>query len=173
MGFVLGQRSLNNLNRVHPKLVAVVQRAIQISVVDFGLPDASARTAEEQNALFRQGRSQKDGYKNKSNHQVKSDGFGHAVDLVPWVPTGRNNAYQFDWNDWIFFYQIAGAMGIASRELRTELVWGCAWDRLMSAYTPPVKSVHVAAEAMKAESRAYTIRHPGKDFLDGPHFELR
>lgn len=81
------QSSLDKMKKVHPKLVEVMKAAIENSPFDFRITDG-ARTAEEQFALYQLGRTKPgrkvtncDGYKSKSNHQIKSDGFGHAVDI--------------------------------------------------------------------------------------------
>ena len=83
------QSSLDKMKKVHPKLVEVMKAAIENSPFDFRITDG-ARTAEEQNYLYQQGRTRPgqkvtncDGYKAKSNHQIKSDGYGHAVDIFP------------------------------------------------------------------------------------------
>ena len=83
------QSSLDKMKKVHPKLVEVMKEAIKNSPFDFRITDG-ARTAEEQFALYQIGRSKPgrivtncDGKKAKSNHQIKSDGFGHAVDIFP------------------------------------------------------------------------------------------
>ena len=83
------QSSLDKIKKVHPKLVEVMKVAIENSPYDFRITDG-ARTAEEQNYLYQQGRTRSgqkvtncDGYKAKSNHQIKEDGFGHAVDIFP------------------------------------------------------------------------------------------
>ena len=87
--YSFSQTSLDKMSKVHPKLVEVMKEAIKNSPFDFRITDG-ARTAEEQNALYQLGRSKPgrkvtncDGYKAKSNHQIKSDGFGHAVDIFP------------------------------------------------------------------------------------------
>ena len=83
------QSSLDKMKNVHPKLVEVMKAAIENSPYDFRITDG-ARTAEEQNYLYQQGRTRPgqkvtncDGYKAKSNHQIKADGYGHAVDIFP------------------------------------------------------------------------------------------
>ena len=85
--FVLSQKSLEKLNGVHINLVNFFKELILVSPWDFKIT-AGVRTAEEQNKLYQQGRTVKgikvtkvDGYKLKSNHQVKCDGFGYAVDI--------------------------------------------------------------------------------------------
>ena len=83
------QSSLDKMKKVHPKLVEVMKTAIENSPYDFRIIDG-ARTAEEQFALYQIGRSKPgrivtncDGKRAKSNHQIKSDGYGHAVDIFP------------------------------------------------------------------------------------------
>ena len=89
MAFILSTRSKNNLKGVHPSVVKVISEAIVESPYDFVIT-SGVRTATQQNALYQQGRNgnpgkrvtNADGYKNKSNHQPKSDGFGHAIDIA-------------------------------------------------------------------------------------------
>lgn len=83
------QRSKDALKGVHPDLVKVMEAAIINSPVDFTIIQG-VRTTAQQQALYAQGRTKPgnkvtnaDGVRNKSNHQVKADGFGHAVDLYP------------------------------------------------------------------------------------------
>ena len=87
--YSFAQSSLDKMKNVHPKLVEVMKAAIENSPYDFRITDG-ARTAEEQFALYQIGRSKPgrivtncDGKKFKSNHQIKSDGYGHAVDIFP------------------------------------------------------------------------------------------
>nr|DAR53832.1 MAG TPA: Lysozyme [Caudoviricetes sp.] len=83
------QSSLDKMKKVHPKLIEVMKAAIENSPFDFRITDG-ARTTEEQFALYQIGRSKPgrivtncDGKRAKSNHQIKSDGYGHAVDIFP------------------------------------------------------------------------------------------
>jgi putative secretion activating protein len=87
--YSFAQSSLDKMEKVHPKLVDVMKAAIENSPFDFRITDG-ARTAEEQFALYQIGRSKPgrivtncDGKKFKSNHQIKADGYGHAVDIFP------------------------------------------------------------------------------------------
>ena len=87
--YSFSQSSLDKMEKVHPKLVEVMKEAIENSPFDFRITDG-ARTVEEQFALYQKGRTLPgpkvtncDGKKFKSNHQIKSDGFGHAVDIFP------------------------------------------------------------------------------------------
>lgn len=78
------KRSIDNLKGVHPDLVKLMTEAIKDSPVDFTITEG-VRTAERQQMLFKQRPkvTNIDGIIKKSNHQVKSDGYGHAVDLYP------------------------------------------------------------------------------------------
>ena len=87
--YSFSQVSLDKMKKVHPKLVEVMKAAITNSPFDFRIT-AGARTAEEQFALYQKGRTLPglkvtncDGKNFKSNHQIKSDGYGHAVDIFP------------------------------------------------------------------------------------------
>ena len=87
--YSFSQESLDKMKKIHPKLVEVMKAAIENSPYDFRITDG-ARTTEEQFALYQIGRSKPgrivtncDGKKAKSNHQIKSDGYGHAVDIFP------------------------------------------------------------------------------------------
>lgn len=121
MTYALGPASRANLAGVHPRLIRVVERAIQISPVDFKVIEG-VRTPERQKALYAQGRT-KPGqvvtWTLKSNHFKQADGFGHAVDLLP-AP--------YDWKDLQPFNQMATAMSAASRELGIPIRWGADWD---------------------------------------------
>lgn len=108
--FKLSHRSLDRLTGVHPDLVAVVHRAIEMTPVDFMVVEG-LRTLPRQQALFRQGATRT----LKSRHLT-----GHAVDLAPWVGgTAR-------W-DWPLFHPMADAMKEAAASLGVELVWGGDW----------------------------------------------
>lgn len=153
MTFALGARSRAELVGVHPRLVAVVERAIQLTAVDFSVHDG-LRTETEQRALVARGASKT----MNSKHRRQADGHGHAVDLVPFV----NGKLRWEWP---LIYPIADAVGRAATELGVSLRWGGVWDR-------PMSQLGGSPEQLKREVAAYCVRHPGADFLDGPHFEL-
>jgi peptidoglycan LD-endopeptidase CwlK len=108
--FRLSPRSLSRLTGVHPALVAVVGRAIQITKVDFGVTEG-LRTRARQKSLVAAGASQT----MNSKHLV-----GRAVDLVAMVDGLPR------W-DWPLYYKIADAMKIAAAELETPIQWGGDW----------------------------------------------
>ena len=122
---------MTTLAGVHPDLAAAVAR-ILAAMAAMGHPMRvieGVRTAERQRALYAQGRSKPgpqvtncDGVVKKSNHQPKSDGFGHAVDCAfqddPRTPRDET------WDEtmpWATFGALVEAEG---------LVWGGRWPRL-------------------------------------------
>lgn len=166
MTFVLGSKSLANMAGVHPDLVAIVKQAIVVSDQDFGITEPQVRTLAYQRELVARGVSKT----MRSNHieQVDRTGrtanlYGHAVDLVPWI----NGAFVWDW---AAIYRVAAAMALAAqgRGLLGELCWGGVWDLWMQQYMDG----HMDAATAAAAERSYCQRHPGPDFVDGPHFEL-
>lgn len=152
--FRLGKGSRANLIGVHEDLVMVVELAIKLTTQDFTVHDG-ARTLAEQKEFVRRKVSKT----LKSRHLVQSDGLGHAVDLVPFI----NDMLRWEWGA---IYPIAVAMRKASDKLNIALVWGGVWDKAMHEYGCG------SPAAAKAAVEAYKKRHPGDDFIDGPHFEL-
>ncbi len=150
----LGKKSLAELKGVHPDMVKLVKRAVEITAQDFVVYDG-ARTIEEQREYVRRGVSKT----MKSRHLVQKDGLGHAVDLVPWI----NDMARWEWGA---IWPIAVAMAKASQELQIPIIWGGVWDRAMQQY--PCKTV----KEVQAAVEAYKFRHKGSDFIDGPHFQL-
>lgn len=105
--YSLGSRSLSNLQGVHPDLVKVVKRAIQITDQDFTVIEG-VRSVSRQRELVAKGASKT----MNSRHLT-----GHAVDIAP---------YPISW-EWEKFYPIADAMKQAAQELGIELEWGGDW----------------------------------------------
>lgn len=135
--YQLSQRSLSNLKGVHPKLAQVITEAIKTSPVDFTITEG-LRTTQRQQDLFAQGRTKPgikvtnaDGVKNKSNHQSKSDGYGHAVDLYPYF----DGSVQVNHPQTISKLQkISEHIKAAAKRLNINVVWGGDWR---SPYDPP------------------------------------
>lgn len=110
MTFKLSKRSLDNLEGVHPALVTVIKRAIQITPIDFAVIDG-LRTIEEQKKLFEAGATKT----MNSRHLT-----GHAVDIAPFV-NGR-----LRW-DWPLYHKLAKAVKEAAAEDNIKIVWGGDW----------------------------------------------
>lgn len=153
MSFKLGAKSLAELQGVEPRIVAVVERAIILTAQDFAVHDG-VRTLEQQKALVRSGASKT----MNSRHLIRSDGYGHAVDLVPVI----NGKLRWEWKP---IYAIAAAVRQAAIEQAVPLIWGGVWDKRLN-------DIPAGAVGLEATVREYCARHPGPDFIDGPHFEL-
>ena len=146
MGFKLGTKSLSNLKGVHPDLVKVVKRAIELTECDFTITEG-LRTKATQALYVKQGKSQ-------TMNSKHLDGL--AVDLAAWV-NGTIN-WNFD-----HYFKIADAVRKASIELGIKIKWGGAW-RYLNDYDSSRK----AYDAYIAERK----KLGKKPFLDGVHFEI-
>lgn len=124
--FVLSQASLDKLKGVHPNLINFFKELILISPWDFRIL-RGVSTPEEQNKLYQQGRTIKglkvtncDGFRKKSNHQIKYDGLGYAVDIGVIV----NGIYKGTWKDFHYYqdiYNIAKDKGLLQKY---NIEWG-------------------------------------------------
>ncbi|MDB4306048.1 M15 family metallopeptidase [bacterium] len=114
--FYLGARSEKNLIGVHPDMVAVVRRAIQITPVDFGVTEG-LRTLMQQEVYFKAGKSTT----MNSKHLEQSDGYSHAVDLYC-----RDNMGNVTWeHKW--FRLVVQSMFTAAIELGHKIIAGALW----------------------------------------------
>ncbi len=147
--FRLSNRSITRLKGVDENLIAVVERAIQITEIDFGISQG-LRTIEQQTELVAKGKSQT----MKSKHLV-----GDAVDVVAYV----DGKVSWRLEDYTI---IADAFKQAAKDLDVHMRWGAAWtctDLRMSA-RPMAKEMEAYSTLRKSQGRT--------PFLDGPHFEL-
>lgn len=108
--FQLSERSKRRLQGVHPDLVKVVERAIQITDTDFTVLEG-LRTKARQAQLVASGASQT----MNSRHIT-----GHAIDLGAYV------AGQVRW-DWPLYDKIAATMKKAASEVGVPIEWGGDW----------------------------------------------
>jgi peptidoglycan L-alanyl-D-glutamate endopeptidase CwlK len=152
--FSFGANSEKELVGVNPKLVSVVRMALTLSPQDFAVHDG-VRNEAEQAELVRTGASQRI----DSKHRRQSDGFGHAVDLVPYV----NGKLRWEWGP---IYPIAEAMRRASVICGVPITWGGCWDINFRDSTGPVEKL-----VEQYVQRRKKLRR--KAFIDGPHYELR
>lgn len=149
MTFKLSSRSRGNLEGVRHKLVDVVERAIEITEIDFGVIEG-VRSIEKQKELVAKGASQT--MKSKHIH-------GAAVDLMAYI--GSRGSWELNLYD-----DIADAMKQAAIEKDVALRWGAAWN------VPDIREWEGTMEdAMNhyIDVRRSQGRRP---FIDAPHFEL-
>ena len=154
MAFNLSSRSKGKLEGVLPDMVAVVERASELTKVDFGVT-YGVRTVEEQEKLVASGRSQT----MKSKHLIQDSGFSHAVDVVAY--DGSDVVWELNVYD-----DICDAFKQAAKEKGVAIKWGAAWSE------GDIRSYEGTSEdAMNAyiDLRRSQGRRP---FIDGPHFEL-
>jgi len=149
-GYALSSRSRARLDGVHPDLVAVIERAITLTPVDFGVSQG-LRTLEEQRRLVRSGASET----LKSRHLT-----GHAVDVYAWV----DGAASWRFGDYRI---IARAMKQAAAERSVPIIWGGDWTRLRDgphfelnrqAYPADDPSVLEAIQPLKRSQAAGSAR---------------
>jgi len=148
--FRLSPRSKANLVGVEGSLVSVVERAIDVTPIDFGVI-CGLRTEAEQTALY-----------NKGASQIKMDGphtRGQAVDLMAYI--GGRACWELAVYD-----NIADVMRDAAIEEDISIRWGCCWHipdiRLHSGTMEEAMNEYI--DLRRSEGR--------RPFLDGPHFEL-
>jgi peptidoglycan L-alanyl-D-glutamate endopeptidase CwlK len=162
---ILGAKSKANLVGVHPLLVRLVERAIEITAQDFTVYEG-VRTVERQRALVAAHAS----HTMDSMHIPAPDRLGgdagivsHAVDLVP-VIDGQPR-----W-EWGAIYPIAAAMVNAAFEqgVSDKLTWGSYWGKHVSDWA----RLGFTANDAKAAVLAYENWHKGPDFIDGPHWQI-
>lgn len=115
------------LTHIHPRLVEKLVRVLNaMDALGHPMrPVSFARTAAEQHELWRQGRekpgkivTKADGFTSRSNHQIQSDGYGHAVDCAF---VSLTSPLQIDWSDarpWATYGACVRAVGAK---------WGGDW----------------------------------------------
>lgn len=142
------QRSLDALKGVNPKLVRVLMSAIIDTPYDFTINEG-LRTTATQKKYYSWGRTvvnpntgplknkplgaivtTKDGVKNKSDHQAKADGFGEAVDLVPFSRDKYGKGF-LDWNNDKAYNAIAKHIKAKAKELGIKIRWGGDFKTMM------------------------------------------
>tara|TARA_E500000318_G_scaffold29804_1_gene29685 strand:- start:181 stop:633 length:453 start_codon:yes stop_codon:yes gene_type:complete len=149
MGFKLSSRSIGRLEGVDAGLITVVNAAIDMTKVDFGVT-CGMRTVAEQEALVAKGASQT----MKSKHLE-----GRAVDLVAYV--GSNVTWALNMYD-----EIADAMAEAARIHGVPIKWGAAWSvGDISKYSGSMEdAMNEYVDLRRSQGR--------RPFIDAPHFEL-
>lgn len=123
MSFTLSKRSRERLEGVHPDLVRVAERAIEITEVDFVITEG-VRDLERQQFLYNSGKSKT----MNSRHLT-----GHAVDVMAIGDLdGDGDKDDADaklrWQQ-MYYVDIASAFQQASDELGVRIKWGGHWSK--------------------------------------------
>ena len=147
--FKFSQRSLNNLEGVDSRLVRVVEYALTVSRIDFGVIEG-VRTIDRQKELVQKGAS-------KTMNSKHLD--GKAVDLLAYI--GSRGSWELNLYD-----DIADAMRLGAIEVGVPVRWGGAWN---------VRDIRDWDSTMQDAMTYYvdTRRTQGRrPFIDAVHFEL-
>lgn len=130
--YKFSENSLKRMEGVHPKLRKLMELSIKDSPHDFMIVQG-VRTAAYQNELYQQGRTKLgkivtncDGYKNKSNHQAKQDGYGHAIDFAIYDPS---IAGKIDWDTTSKYKAVAEHIKAIAKENNINVQWGGDWKK--------------------------------------------
>ncbi len=111
----LSNKSKERLEGVHPEMVSVVERALQLSPYDFGITEGE-RTYEKQVENVEKGVSQT----MKTLHFKQEDGFVHAVDFAVYV----NGKITWDVR---YYRKVMQAFFTAAIELGVQMEAGGLW----------------------------------------------
>jgi peptidoglycan L-alanyl-D-glutamate endopeptidase CwlK len=149
MSFKLSQRSLDKLEGVDERLVAVVKHAITATKIDCGVIQGM-RTLEMQKELVAKGASQT----MKSKHLE-----GNAVDLMAYI--GGRGSWELNVYD-----DLADAMKEGANAVGCKVRWGAAWhiDDIGSWDGTMEEAMNSYIDLRRSQGR--------RPFIDGPHFEL-
>jgi peptidoglycan L-alanyl-D-glutamate endopeptidase CwlK len=150
MTFKLSARSIDRLVGVNPNLIRVVQRAIELTKVDFAVTEG-LRSPERQRELYLKGAS-----------QIKEGGThieGRAIDVVAYI--GNRISWELNLYD-----DIADAMRLAAIEANVGLRWGAAWN------VPDIRKWNGSMESAMMHYIDTRRKQGQRPFIDGPHFEL-
>lgn len=112
--FNFGERSLKNLENVHPDLVKVMKESIKDSPLDFAIIEG-VRSKERQVQLYNEGKS-----KTLLGRHIE----GMAIDLMVYV-NGKGT--------WEFKYYTTVAEHIEkkAKELGIDITWGGRWRSIV------------------------------------------
>ena len=154
MAFKLSNRSLGKLEGVHPDMVAVVEHAIGVTKIDFGVT-YGVRTVAEQEKLVASGRSQT----MKSKHLIQESGYSHAVDVVAY--DGSDVVWEINVYD-----DICDAFKEGAEKNVVSVKWGAAWSE------GDIRTYPGSAEDAMMKYVDLRRSQGRRPFIDGPHFEL-
>ncbi len=153
--FVLGKSSIAHLDGVHQALINVAKGAIARTAQDFAIIEG-VRSEEQQRENIAKGVS----WTMDSKHLVQADGFGHAVDAVPYLRGAPR------W-EWPLIYPVAAAFRAAAISENVRLRWGGTWGILNDLPEDP--------EGIESAVEAYVrarVAAGKKARIDGPHYEM-
>lgn len=111
--YKLSEKSLDRLKGLHPDLVKVVKRAIEITDIDFSVGEG-LRSITRQKELYAEGATTT----MNSRHLT-----GHAVDLFALDENGK-----VTW-DWKYYHPLSDAVKQAAKDVGVTIEWGGDWSK--------------------------------------------
>lgn len=111
MAFKFGARSKRRMKGVHPDLLKVMNRAIEISEIDFTVLEG-LRTLATQRRYVSTGKSKT----MNSRHLT-----GHAIDVAPLDENG-----DITW-EWPLYHKLAEFVKQAAKDVNVPVEWGGDW----------------------------------------------
>lgn len=115
MSFRFGNRSIQQLDTVDPKLKTLAIRALELSPHDFTIIQGRRTVAQSAQNIANGTSFLKD--PSKSKHVT-----GKAIDFAPYI-NGK-----IDWNDLEAFWAIVGAFKKAADEMNLAVRFGADWN---------------------------------------------
>lgn len=114
------QRSLKNLQGIHPDLRRVFDRALQEAPFKFIVIEG-LRTLARQRELVRIGASRT----LRSRHLT-----GHAIDIVPFVDLDKDGRVETEeMYSWPLYHKLAPVIKAAAAKEKVAIVWGGDWKK--------------------------------------------
>jgi peptidoglycan L-alanyl-D-glutamate endopeptidase CwlK len=110
---LLGKRSLDSIKDIDPRLTLIIGYVLAEGKVDFTVTEG-LRSAERQQKLYAEGKSQRDGIHKKSYHQS-----GRAFDFIPYPFKG--------WEDIESFKKVGEELKKAASKFGFEYQYGGDW----------------------------------------------
>jgi peptidoglycan L-alanyl-D-glutamate endopeptidase CwlK len=111
--YSLSAKSLDRLKGLHPDLVKIVERAIEITDIDFSVGEG-LRSITRQKELYAEGATTT----MNSRHLT-----GHAVDLFALDENGK-----VTW-DWKYYHPLSDAVKQAAKDVGVMIEWGGDWSK--------------------------------------------
>ena len=111
--YKLSDNSLKRLEGLHPDLVRVVKRAVEITTIDFSVGEG-LRSITRQKELYAKGSTTT----MNSRHLT-----GHAVDLFALDESGV-----VTW-DWKYYHSLSDAVKQAAKDVGVTIEWGGDWSK--------------------------------------------
>jgi peptidoglycan L-alanyl-D-glutamate endopeptidase CwlK len=119
-------RSLKNMEGLHPDLIRVLNRALQTSQTMFVVTEG-LRSPERQKELKRIGATKT----LKSRHLKQADGYGHAFDFYAYVDTNKDGKITFfeEMANVRLMLGIADSIKKAAVDEKVSITYGGDWRK--------------------------------------------